>query len=51
MLIAIGQGGMGFEQKEGRFRSDVRKKFFTLRAVRPQHCLEQPQAVDGPWAD
>jgi len=39
--------GNSFNLKEGRFRLDVRGKFFTQRAVRHQHRLPRG-AVDAP---
>ncbi|KFV48635.1 hypothetical protein N341_08047, partial [Tyto alba] len=39
--------GNGFKLKEGRFRVEIRKKFFTVRAVRHWHRLQR-KAVPAP---
>ena len=40
-ICCDGTRGNGFKLKDGRFRVDVRKKLFTMRAVR--HCSGCPE--------
>ncbi|KFO94655.1 hypothetical protein N320_12186, partial [Buceros rhinoceros silvestris] len=40
----------GFKLKEGRFRLDLRKKFFTLRMVKNWHWLPR-EVVDAPFLE
>jgi len=44
--VVTGQG-VSFKLKEGRFRSNIRKKFFTVRVVRHWNRLPR-EAVDAP---
>ncbi|KFR17153.1 hypothetical protein N306_06130, partial [Opisthocomus hoazin] len=37
----------GSKLKEGRFRLDIRKKFFTMKVVKHRHMLPR-EAVDAP---
>jgi len=43
----IGKGFNVFKLKEGRFRLDIRKKFFTMRVLRSRNRLPG-EIVDAP---
>jgi len=47
MVCSDRTGGKGFKMKEGRFKLDIKKKFFTMRVVRHWHRLSR-EAVDAP---
>ncbi|KFR12588.1 hypothetical protein N306_02760, partial [Opisthocomus hoazin] len=40
----------GCKLKEGRFRSDIRKKFFTMRVVKHWNRLPR-EAMDAPFLE
>ena len=41
--------GNSFHLKEGRFRPDIRKKLFTVRAVRHWNRLPEKLQMPHPW--
>jgi len=49
MLFFDRTRGNGFKPKEGKFRLDVRKTFFTQRMVRQWHSCPEKLWVPHPW--
>jgi len=49
-VLLIGQEGMAFKLKEGLFRLDVRKNFFTQKVVRCLNRLPR-ETVDVPYLE
>jgi len=45
--VVTGWGGSSFKLKEGRFRLDIMKKFFTMKVVRHWNMFPR-EAVDAP---
>ena len=50
MIVVVGQRGNGFKLEKERFRSDIKKKPSTMKAVR--HCHRLPrEMVDTPYLE
>lgn len=50
MIVVVGQRGNGFKLEKERFRLDIKKKPFTMKAVR--HCHRFPrEMVDTPYLE